>query len=62
MEHFREVLNQPDPPSYINFTNEKVMDTLKVNTNQITEDEDDKAITGFKNDKAPGWTRSQMSS
>ena len=53
MEHFKEVLNQPDPLSYMNFTNEEVLDTLEVNTNQIIEDEVDKAIACL-NDKTPG--------
>ena len=54
VEHFREVLNQPAPPSFLNFDNYEVMHPLEVNTDKIRITETSKAIKILKNIKAPG--------
>ena len=54
IEHFREVLNQPDPPSFLNFDSYGVMQPLEVNTGEIRITEVLKAIKTLKNNKAPG--------
>ncbi|XP_072167451.1 uncharacterized protein [Diadema setosum] len=54
VEHFQEVLNQPDPPSLIDFSEEDVMEPLDLDTGQITEAEVLRAIKALKNGKAAG--------
>ena len=54
IEHFREVLNQPDPPSFLNFDSYEVMQPLEVNTDEIRIREVLKAIKTLKNNKVPG--------
>ena len=49
IEHFREVLNQPDPPSFLNFNSYEVMHPLEVNTDEIRITEVLKAIKTLKN-------------
>ena len=54
IEHFREVLNQPDPPSFLNFDSYEVMQPLEVNIDEIGITEVLKAIKTLKNNKTPG--------
>ena len=54
IEHFREVLNQPDPPSFLNFDGYEVMHPLEVNTDEIRITEVLKAIKTLKKNKPPG--------
>ena len=54
IQHFREVLNQPDPPSFLNFDSYEAMHPLEVNTDEIRITEVLKAIKTLKNNKAPG--------
>ncbi|XP_071479245.1 uncharacterized protein, partial [Diadema antillarum] len=54
VEYFQEVLNQPDPPSLIDFSEEDIMESLDLDTGQITEAEVFRAINALKNGKAAG--------
>ena len=54
IKHFREVLNQQDPPSFLNFDSYEVMHPPEVNTDEIRITETSKAIKTLKNNKAPG--------
>ena len=54
IEHFREVLNQPDPPSFLNFDSYEVIHPLEVSTDEIRITEVLKAIKTLKNNKPPG--------
>ena len=54
IEHFREELNQPDPPSFLNFDSYEVIHPLEVNTDEIRITEVLKAIKTLKNKKASG--------
>ena len=54
IEHFREVLNQPDPSSFLNFDIYEVMHPLEASTDEIRITEVLKAIKTLKNNKAPG--------
>lgn len=53
-EHFKEVLNQPEPPALIDFTGIANQDTLDVDLGEITEEEITRAIKSLKNGKSPG--------
>ena len=54
IEHSREVLKQPDPPSFLNFDSYDYMHPLEVNTDEIRITEVLKAIKTLKNNKVPG--------
>ncbi|EPB69589.1 reverse transcriptase [Ancylostoma ceylanicum] len=57
-EHFRDILNQPNPPQTYNFDDEReaigAVDELDVNTGDISVEETEDAIRSLKNKKAPG--------
>ena len=54
IKHFREVLNKPDPPSFLNFDSYEVMHPTEVNTDEIRITEALKAIKTLKSNKTPG--------
>ena len=53
IEHFAEVLNQENPPSPPDFSQEPVQ-ALEIDTGKFTIDEIRKAMSRQKNEKAPG--------
>ena len=48
IEHFREVLNQPDPPSFLNFDTYEATHPLEISTDEIRVTEVLKAINTLK--------------
>ena len=48
IEHFRVVLNQPDPPSFLNFVSYEVMHPVKFKTDEISITEVLKAVKTLK--------------
>ena len=54
IEHFREVVNKPDQPLFLNFDSYEVMHPLEVNIDEIRITDVLKAIKTLKNNKAPG--------
>ena len=54
VEHFKEVLNQPDPPTTFDFSNFELRPLLKVTLGKISKKEVRKAIKALKNNKAAG--------
>ena len=57
VEHFKDVLNQTDPPSTFDFSNIVFRPLLKVIFGKITKKEVRKAIKALKNNKAAGIDR-----
>ena len=55
VEHFKEILNQPEPPSTFDFTKENRAAPLDVQTSEITREETLEAIGALKNNRAAGW-------
>ncbi|KIH69135.1 hypothetical protein ANCDUO_00523 [Ancylostoma duodenale] len=50
MQHFREVLNQPNPPeTYSSNNEEEPFDELDVNTSDISTEETETAVGGLRN-------------
>ena len=60
MEHFKEVLNQPEPTIELDIDNSDDNEELEVNISAITADEVTRAINSFTNNKAPGIDRTQQ--
>lgn len=54
LEHFREVLNQPTPPTLFNLGQEPPAPTLGITSDEISGTEVARAIKSLKNNKAPG--------
>ncbi|KAJ8408520.1 hypothetical protein AAFF_G00259340 [Aldrovandia affinis] len=54
VEHFREVLNQPTPPTLFNLDQEPPAPTLNITSDEISGIEVDRAIKSLKNNKVPG--------
>ena len=54
VEHFKEILNQPEPTETFDFPEEENCQQLDVKTGIIEEDEMNKAINRLKNNKSPG--------
>ena len=52
IEHFKDVLNQPDPESPMDFGSEPKQESLQVDTGDISEDEVKRAVARLKNNKA----------
>jgi len=54
MEHFKEVLNQPEPTIELDTDNSDASKELEVNMTDITAEEVTRAINSLTNIKAPG--------
>ncbi|KAJ8417554.1 hypothetical protein AAFF_G00223970 [Aldrovandia affinis] len=54
VEHFREVLNQPTPPTLFNLDQEPPAPTLNITSDKISGIEVARAIKSLKNNKVPG--------
>ena len=54
IEHFGEVLNQPEPTTTLQLDNTHPVSELEVNTGTITEEEVRNAVHQLKNNKAAG--------
>ena len=54
IEQFKDVLNQPDPESLMDFESEPKLETLLVDTGDISDDEVKRAVARLKNNKAAG--------
>ena len=54
MEHFKETLNQPEPPFTFDFTSEPKAPPLPVDLGKITKEETATATKAIKNNKAAG--------
>ena len=54
IEHFREVLNQPTPTDLFDFSGGPARIHLDITEGEITQQEDRRAISKLKNNKAAG--------
>ena len=54
MEHFKEVLNQPESTIELDMDNSDASEELEVNMTDITDEEVTRAINSLTNNKAPG--------
>ncbi|EYB89769.1 hypothetical protein Y032_0228g2890 [Ancylostoma ceylanicum] len=64
IEHFRDILNQADPPQTYNFDDEResigAVDELDVNTGNVCLDETEITIGSLRNKKVPGLDEIQQ--
>jgi len=60
MEHFKEVLNQPEPTIELDMDNSYGSKELEVNMTDLTAEEVTRAINSLTNNKARALTKSQQ--